>query len=158
MLRTRARTRRRSCRLPLFGWVEFPLEPGEVVGEGVAHPVAEFAEQLGFGVAVAVAGVGDLWWAVLGAAEPLALVGAPVQPAGDGVTAALPGAQVCLSGAVGCVGFGLVETGDEDGEALCPPFEELIGATVDQRLGRPMVTTWVVGAAVADRLGHSSAS
>src|SRR6266508_824658 len=107
-----ASTRRRSSCLPslLFGWVEFPLEPGEVVGEGVAHPVAEFAEQLGFGVTVVVSGVGDLWGAVFGAAEPGALVGAPVEAAGDGVAAALPGAQVCLSGAVGRVGLRLVHT------------------------------------------------
>src|SRR6266508_6316802 len=107
-----ASTRRRSsCLLSLlFGWVEFPLEPGEVVGERVAHPVAEFAEQLGFGVAVAISGVGDLWWAVFWSADPRALVGAPVEAAGDGVAAALPGAQVCLSGAVGGVGFGLVHT------------------------------------------------
>src|SRR6266498_1959552 len=155
-----ARTRRRSsCLLSLlFGWVEFPLEPGEVVGEGVAHPVVEFAEQLGFGVAVAVSGVGDLWWPVFWAAEPGALVGSPVEVADDGVAAALPGAQVCLSGAVGSVGLRLVEAGDEDREALRPPFEQGGGATVDQRLGRPVVPARVQWATVAGWQGQGRAS
>src|SRR6266536_2501138 len=76
---------RSSCLPPLLlGWFQFLLEPCEVVGKRVAHPVAELAEQLGLRIPVPVSAIGDLWWPVLRPSEPGTVVGAPVETADDG--------------------------------------------------------------------------
>src|SRR6266496_3399750 len=146
---------RSSCLPPLLlGWFQFLLEPCEVVGKRVAHPVAELAEQLGLRIPVPVSAIGDLWWPVLRPSEPGTVVGAPVETADDRIAAALIGADIALAGTIWRVGLGLVEAGDEDREALRPPLQQLCSTTIDQWLGGPVIPTLVVGSAVAGRQGQ----
>src|SRR6266704_6149967 len=85
------------------------LERGKVVADLVVDGLAELAEPLDFRV-------GDVGWHRV-----------PVDAAGDGVAAALVGAQVCLSGAEGGGVFGGQDAQVEFAEGLFDPVGERVG-------------------------------